>query len=228
MFDNIAPTNANEPEDILAPADSGAAPAVAPLEIKSALAGQKLKPVAAQQVEEILPEEPEIEITPPILNRKGLFVIIGIILVATIGAGTYFILKSSSKKTTVQPLLNTSAAPAIVVGPPTTPPTPPAPEPIVVPAPTPEPVVTTTPPLPLPLVDTDNDGLNDDEEAKYGTDAKIADTDNDNLSDYEEIMIWKTNPLNPDTDEDTYPDGQEVKNGFNPLGAGKLLELPKK
>ncbi|MCK4554028.1 hypothetical protein KAU19_03625 [Candidatus Parcubacteria bacterium] len=48
-------------------------------------------------------------------------------------------------------------------------------------------------------VDTDNDGLFDDEEAKYGTD-----------------------PNNPDSDGDGYLDGDEVKNGYNPMGEGRL------
>ncbi len=47
--------------------------------------------------------------------------------------------------------------------------------------------------------DHDNDGLTDEEEARYGTD-----------------------PNTPDTDGDGYSDGDEVKNGFNPNGAGKL------
>ncbi len=47
--------------------------------------------------------------------------------------------------------------------------------------------------------DTDNDGLSDDEEAKYGCDIN-----------------------NPDTDGDGYLDGDEVKNGYNPNGEGKL------
>lgn len=48
-------------------------------------------------------------------------------------------------------------------------------------------------------VDSDNDGLTNAEEKKYGTD-----------------------PLNPDTDGDGYKDGDEVKAGYNPLGPGKL------
>lgn len=47
--------------------------------------------------------------------------------------------------------------------------------------------------------DSDNDGLADADEVKYGTDSN-----------------------NPDTDSDGYEDGDEVKNGFNPLGSGKL------
>lgn len=52
------------------------------------------------------------------------------------------------------------------------------------------------------LTDTDSDGLYDDEEEKYGTDIN-----------------------NSDSDGDGYLDGSEVKNGFNPMGAGKLENL---
>jgi Bacterial TSP3 repeat len=77
---------------------------------------------------------------------------------------------------------------------------------------------------PPAVVDTDGDGLsNADEINIYHTDPSKADTDGDGLSDRDEIVTWKTNPLNPDTDGDGYTDGSEVKNGYNPLGPGKLL-----
>ena len=47
--------------------------------------------------------------------------------------------------------------------------------------------------------DTDKDGLNDDDEKKYGTNINKKDTDGDGYSDFE-----------------------EVRNGYNPLGKGKL------
>ena len=47
--------------------------------------------------------------------------------------------------------------------------------------------------------DDDDDGLTNTEEAEYGTD-----------------------PDEPDTDGDGFLDGEEVKNGYNPLGDGKL------
>jgi hypothetical protein len=47
--------------------------------------------------------------------------------------------------------------------------------------------------------DSDNDGLTNEEEERYGTD-----------------------PLNPDTDGDGYLDGEEVRAGYNPLGPGRL------
>jgi len=76
------------------------------------------------------------------------------------------------------------------------------------------------------IMDTDNDGLFDAEEKRLGTDPQKADTDNDGLFDREEIRVYNTDPLNPDTDYDDYTDGQEVQNGYNPAGPGKLSELP--
>jgi hypothetical protein len=75
-------------------------------------------------------------------------------------------------------------------------------------------------------VDSDDDGIDDLKEGELGTDPKHWDTDGDTLSDGEEILIYKTNPLDPDTDKDTYNDGIEIKAGYNPLGTGRLLELP--
>ncbi len=72
--------------------------------------------------------------------------------------------------------------------------------------------------------DTDNDGLSDgDEVVVYKTNPVKADTDDDGLNDGDEVLIWRTNPINSDTDGDTYPDGTEVKNGYSPVGPGKLF-----
>lgn len=76
-------------------------------------------------------------------------------------------------------------------------------------------------------VDTDGDGLNDADEATYGTNPRLLDTDGDGLSDWEEVTVFGANPLNPDTDSDTYPDGAEVQKGYNPKGPGKLLDFEK-
>jgi len=70
--------------------------------------------------------------------------------------------------------------------------------------------------------DSDSDGLTDAEERTYETDVNRSDTDGDGLNDYEEKKVHKTNPFVVDTDGDSYPDGQEVKNSYNPNGAGKL------
>lgn len=72
-------------------------------------------------------------------------------------------------------------------------------------------------------VDSDQDGLTDTEEKDLGTNINIIDTDMDGLSDYEEVNIYKSNPLSADTDGDTYLDGAEVKNGYDPTRAGAKL-----
>ncbi len=84
---------------------------------------------------------------------------------------------------------------------------------------------TSAPEIVLPPTDSDADGLTDEEETALGTNINIIDTDSDGLSDYEEANIYKTNPLNADSDGDTYSDGSEVRNGYNPNGPGKLPGL---
>lgn len=43
-----------------------------------------------------------------------------------------------------------------------------------------------------------------------------SDSDGDGLSDAEETEIYRTDPQNPDTDNDGYPDGVEIKNSYDP------------
>jgi thrombospondin type 3 repeat protein len=50
---------------------------------------------------------------------------------------------------------------------------------------------------------------------------EILDTDNDGLSDINEA-IYGTDINNPDSDGDGYLDGEEVENGYDPMGAGRL------
>ncbi|MFQ5975399.1 MAG: PKD domain-containing protein [Candidatus Hydrothermarchaeales archaeon] len=57
--------------------------------------------------------------------------------------------------------------------------------------------------------DKDNDGLNDTEEKRLGTDPEKADTDGDSLTDFDEVYNIKTDPLKADTDEDGLIDGLE-------------------
>ena len=45
------------------------------------------------------------------------------------------------------------------------------------------------------------------------------DTDGDGLSDFDELYVYGTSPYLADTDSDGIPDGQEIKNGTNPLCA---------
>lgn len=51
-----------------------------------------------------------------------------------------------------------------------------------------------------------------------------ADADKDGLTYEQEVTIYKTNPNKADTDGDGFLDGDEVKNGYNPLGEGKLVQ----
>lgn len=78
--------------------------------------------------------------------------------------------------------------------------------------------------LPAGPLDSDSDGLSDEEEAKLGTNINSADTDSDGLTDKEEVLLWRTDPLNKDTDGDSYLDGEEVSHNYNPLGPGRLFE----
>ncbi len=48
------------------------------------------------------------------------------------------------------------------------------------------------------------------------------DADGDGITDQQEIQIYHTDPQNPDTDGDGYPDGIEVKNGYSPLVPGNI------
>ncbi|NCD01037.1 hypothetical protein EOL94_03020 [bacterium] len=46
---------------------------------------------------------------------------------------------------------------------------------------------------------------------------KSVDSDGDGLIDIDEVNVYGTDPLNPDSDGDGYNDGQEVRNGYDPL-----------
>lgn len=46
---------------------------------------------------------------------------------------------------------------------------------------------------------------------------KQKDTDSDKLSDYDELYTYHTSPYIMDTDSDNIPDGEEVKNGTDPI-----------
>ncbi|MFH0805156.1 MAG: hypothetical protein V1916_03095 [Patescibacteria group bacterium] len=64
-----------------------------------------------------------------------------------------------------------------------------------------------------------NANLNANQNLNIIINSSTLDTDNDGLTDEQE-EIWGTDPKNPDTDGDGFKDGDEIKNGFNPLKAG--------
>ena len=73
--------------------------------------------------------------------------------------------------------------------------------------------------------DSDGDGLPDWWERKYSLNLEIDDSDEDNDGDGANNLLeyeYDTNPFEADTDGDGYNDGQEIKNGYNPNGEGRL------
>lgn len=80
-------------------------------------------------------------------------------------------------------------------------------------------------------VDTDGDLYPDGFEIYQGHDpldvkspnpqAVNNDVDKDGLS-YKEEEVYGTDPKDSDSDDDEYLDGEEVRNGYNPLGSGRL------
>lgn len=133
------------------------------------------------------------EITSEGGSKKGLIIIIIIIvlLVAAIGVGAFFYLQDDS---------GTSINDELVTPPITTP---------TIETPTTDTSATETPTnpqgsggaTPTPAVEVD----------------KIKDSDGDGLTDFEESNQYGTNPNNSDTDGDGFSDGDEVKNGYDPL-----------
>jgi hypothetical protein len=74
------------------------------------------------------------------------------------------------------------------------------------------------------MPDSDNDGLPDWWEAKYGNLNPNDDADGDGLTNLEEYTHG-TNPLLPDTDGDGLPDGWEITYHLNPTKPDSLLDL---
>lgn len=68
-------------------------------------------------------------------------------------------------------------------------------------------------------IDMDGDGLDHQEEERYGTDAYALDTDLDGVSDGDEVNTHKTDPLDPDSDDDGIVDGVEISLKLDPLNA---------
>ncbi len=75
----------------------------------------------------------------------------------------------------------------------------------------------------LGVLDVDHDGMSDTWERANGLDPlrndRDEDRDEDHLTNWQEYL-HKTDPRNPDTDGDTFPDGVEVRNGYDPSAPG--------
>ncbi len=83
------------------------------------------------------------------------------------------------------------------------------------------------------FTDLDGDGLVNLAEFLAGTSPRLRDTDADYLSDYYEVLVYLTDPTDPDTDGDGLLDGREVwdkdmdgiqDGGFFPMWAGGDLD----
>jgi flagellar basal body-associated protein FliL len=74
-----------------------------------------------------------------------------------------------------------------------------------------------------PKVDPDKDGLNNLDEYIFATDPNNPDVDADGLSDKDELYIYYSDPKNPDTNSNTYKDGVEVSNCYDPNIASQKL-----
>ncbi|HEY7642596.1 MAG TPA: PKD domain-containing protein [Steroidobacteraceae bacterium] len=70
-----------------------------------------------------------------------------------------------------------------------------------------------------PPVDSDGDGLTDDEERALGTDPNDPDTDDDTLPDGDEVNLYGTNPKAADSDGDGFRDIDELQAGSDPNAA---------
>ena len=66
-------------------------------------------------------------------------------------------------------------------------------------------------------LDLDNDGIDNENEIKMGTNPILSDTDDDGLTDYEEVYTYNTDPLVSDTDNDELDDGDDVALKLDPL-----------
>ncbi len=174
-----------------------------------------VEPVKSMPSESGVPDKPAPRETPRTGFKRLLIIVVGVVVLSGVVWAGYFGFQNTRQAAKIKPASKVTA-------PTVAPLTAPSPEVIPPPETVPAPAEIPAEVQPLP-VDTDGDGLTDEEEAALGTNAQSADSDNDTLSDREEVKVYKSNPLNQDTDGDSYLDGHEVKNNYNPTGSGKLL-----
>lgn len=70
-----------------------------------------------------------------------------------------------------------------------------------------------------PTGDEDGDGLLNEQEIDYHTSQYAADSDGDGLSDCNELLVYATDPINPDSDSDGVDDGVEIQMLTAPLNS---------
>jgi plastocyanin len=81
--------------------------------------------------------------------------------------------------------------------------------------------------------DPDNDGLNNYEEFKAGTNPLNPDSDSDGLADGDEVHVYKTDPMLKYTDrraivaQNDWTDAVQIKNGYDPLTGAKFTDARK-
>ena len=95
------------------------------------------------------------------------------------------------------------------------------------PAATPTPTSTPDPCAEYGTDDTDNDGVNDDDECKYSLDFRDSDYDDDGLTDGQELYKLGTDGGKPDTDGDMITDTLEVQGFVYPEGGQRWYLNPK-
>jgi len=75
------------------------------------------------------------------------------------------------------------------------------------------------------LYDNDKDNLPDWWEEENELNTELDESESDGDGDYANNLVeylFGTDPTNPDSDNDGYFDGEEIKKGYNPTGEGRL------
>lgn len=221
MFENAPPNlpTSKEPEDILGtPPKSSVSSTPPPRTMPTVPSGAPKPPAPPVVTPSPAPSRPAMPAPPaPVTmekpSRSWIRVVLFLAVLGGLGVGVYFfIIKGGlSLFKFNQEAITVPQAQTLPPPPPTVPETPPSPPP---------------PPPPQAPLDSDGDGLTDEDEAGLGTEPLTADTDGDGLLDNEEVRIYKSDPLNSDTDDDSFKDGDEVKAGYNPIGPGRLFQVP--
>ncbi|MEI7451572.1 MAG: thrombospondin type 3 repeat-containing protein [Candidatus Falkowbacteria bacterium] len=248
MFNNLTPKNSPEVDDIFAGVENDApavstsqpmAPRVAPAPIASS--GMPTRPAAPVMPMANLGQMPNSGMSEETKGKMAKLIktlIVTVIIMGLVLIGSYVIYKQflvpmlgSKQATPVVPTNNQVNTPVVntpVVNAPVVTTSAPTQIPGFVTS-SPEVVPTTTIPGAISTsTGTSTSARVDCSLAATASPANIAlhqlDSDHDGLSNYDEICIYNTNPNNADTDGDGYDDGAEVKGGYNPNGAGKLIK----